>query len=161
MRPATGPVASVAFRTGIVRVVTGFGNEEVRVVTGFGNDDIKVLTGFGTEGSRVPQGFRTDAAGGKGSPMAVEAGGVIIAWGRSVRAASLRKAGGRGPGRVSMMSPELRFRPAGSLLAFDGFPIGYAPLPFCNLGRCHQLQQIFALLHSFFLHNFAVRICSA
>ena len=88
MRPATGPVASVAFRTGIVQVVTGFGNEEVRVVTGFGNDKIKVVTGFGSEGSRVLQGFRTDAAGrDKGSPMAVEAGGVIIAWGRSVPAA--------------------------------------------------------------------------
>ena len=54
MWPATGPVASVAFRTGIVRVVTGFGNEELRVVTGFGNDKIKVVTGFGSEGSRVP-----------------------------------------------------------------------------------------------------------
>jgi|GEM_PF-2874260 len=65
MRPATGPVSSVAFRTGIVRVVTGFGNDELRVVTGFGNDDIKVVTGFSTEGSRVLQGFWTDAAGAR------------------------------------------------------------------------------------------------
>ena len=87
---ATRPVGGVGFWTGLVRVVTGFGNEEVRAVTGFGNDDVKVVTGFGNQGSRVLQGSWTDAgAGDKGSPVAVEAGGVIIAWGRSVRAADL------------------------------------------------------------------------
>jgi len=50
---ATRPVGGVAFWTGFVRVVTGFGNEEVRAVTGFGNDDVKVVTGFGNQGSRV------------------------------------------------------------------------------------------------------------
>ncbi len=86
---ATRPVGRVVFRPGIVRVVTGFGNEEVRVVTGFGNDDIKVVTGFGNDGSRALQDFWTDAEGrDKGSPMAVEAGGVIIPWGRSVAEAA-------------------------------------------------------------------------
>ena len=86
---ATRPVGGVAFRTGFVRVVTGFGNEEVRAVTGFGNDDVKAVTGFGNQGSRVLQGSWTDAGGrDKGSPKAVEAGGVIIAWGRSASAAA-------------------------------------------------------------------------
>ena len=61
---ATRPFGRVAFRTGFVGVVTGFGNDEIRVVTGLGNDDIKVVTGFGSDGSRALYSFWTDAARG-------------------------------------------------------------------------------------------------